>query len=440
MGYGKAGVGTLAQDGIAKPLFNTQFLGSTVPVDRFAFTSSTWSATVQSSVLAINPTGDLTASAYTQGRTYRVFPVWGESSTCVEFVLSFSGADDPTTGSMYWGIGTPPSGNGPHTGGDGLFFGINTANGVPTLNAYVNSGTNATITSSTLRTGARLTNENFLNHRYRIEVRRGEALFQIDDDAPIAIRIPALQFALPFYSDTAPIAFGVIGGGAPVIARQLNIASVTAYQRAYNASRPPGVIAGGQHNHISSYPPGFPFGGSTTNWPNTTYPGAVTPVNTAPAFSTPGGLYAINATAGSETDLQLFAFQNPDSTNVQQAKNLMITGVRIGEMYVTGVAVGATDHIFQWALAWGDVSGNLANPDSQVTGTGVRRIPLGSTRMPAASAVNFMAAGLPVFDFSAAPICVGALQRAVVLVKQSTGTATASLVFRGMVGLYGYWE
>ena len=154
-------------------------------------------------------------------------------------------------------------------------------------------------------------------------------------------------------------------------------------------------------------------------------------------YTTLGGQWAASAVVGAETDYALFGYQVPVGTNALPGKTLYITDIRIGETFVTGAAVG-TLTTFQWSVAVGSNNVSLATTDGAAA-VGPRRIALGSQVHAAAAAVGAMASGLPMISFATPLACPPGCFVHVIL-KMWSGAATASLVFRGTVGISGYFE
>lgn len=164
------------------------------------------------------------------------------------------------------------------------------------------------------------------------------------------------------------------------------------------------------------------------NYANSAAPASATLSNTAAGYTTLGGQYQFAAVAGAETDYALFAWTNPSPYM------FYCTGIRIGEMLNTVVAVATTASVFQWGAAFNSSAVSLATaaPYSPM------RVQLGTQAFAIAAAV---AATTPAIDWRpGTPIAVFPGRFLHVVMKQPIGTATATEIFRGSVAVDGFFE
>ena len=103
----------------------------------------------------------------------------------------------------------------------------------------------------------------------------------------------------------------------------------------------------------------------------------------------------------------------------------------------TGAAVATTATWLQWALGVGASAVSLATADAAATKSSAR-IALGNQVFPIAAAIGAQATRIDVnLD---APLVVNATEFVHVILKMPLGTATASQIVRGVVGINAYFE
>lgn len=167
--------------------------------------------------------------------------------------------------------------------------------------------------------------------------------------------------------------------------------------------------------------------GQTAQKANSGPPSTASLSNTVPSYSTYGGQFVFAAPAGAVTDFALFAWQAP------KGYQHLLTGVRIACL-IQGAAMSITPSILEWSLGVNSSSASLATADGAGT-WGPRRIPLGMQSW-LATAIE----GTGVADINQRfdpPLLVSSERYLHVIVQIPRGTATGSLVFRGVVLLTG---
>lgn len=164
------------------------------------------------------------------------------------------------------------------------------------------------------------------------------------------------------------------------------------------------------------------------SYANSAAPASATLSNTAAGYATLGGQFQFAAVAGAETDYALFAIQIPSPYM------FYCTGIRIGEMLNTVVAVATTASVFQWGAAFNSSAVSLATaaPYSPM------RVQFGTQAFAIAAAVGATAAGIQWTPGSPVPVFPGRFIH--VIMKQPIGTATATEIFRGSVAVDGFFE
>ena len=164
------------------------------------------------------------------------------------------------------------------------------------------------------------------------------------------------------------------------------------------------------------------------NYANSAVPASATLSNTAAGYTTLGGQYQFAAVVSAETDFALFGWQNPTPYT------FYCTGIRIGEMVNTVVAVATTASVFQWAAAFNSSAVSLATaaPYSPM------RVGIGTQAFAIAAAVGATA---PAVQWSpGTPMAVQPNRFLHIILKAWLGTATATEIFRGTVVVDGFFE
>lgn len=237
---------------------------------------------------------------------------------------------------------------------------------------------------------------------------------------------------VPLMAGSAPfsVRHAIVGGAASAV-MNARVTKYTITQGGFNTNRLwPTVMTGMGLSSVQSLTAGI------ANYANSTAPTSATLSNTAAGYTTLGGQFQFAAVAGAETDYALFAFQVPAATTAVTGRNLIIRGIWI-DTYNTGAAVATTSTLLQWALGVGSTAVSLATTDAAATRARAV-IPLGS---------QYFAIGAPVgantnrIDVNLdAPLVVEPSTYLHVILKMPIGTATASQIIRGVVGINGYFE
>jgi hypothetical protein len=176
--------------------------------------------------------------------------------------------------------------------------------------------------------------------------------------------------------------------------------------------------------------------GQTANNVNSTVPATGALSNTAASYTTLGGRFLLAAMAGAETDYALFGYLNPVPTTGITGRNLVIRGVWI-EVFNAVVAVATTPTVMEWSLGVGSTAVSLATAEAAAT-RAPRRVALGVSNFVVGALAGAKADRVDVnLD---APIVVEPGTFMHIILRVPYGTATATELFRGMVGINAYWE
>lgn len=390
--------------------------------NKHKYTTSTMTATWATLALNLNGGSSVAASVGAIVQSYKYFPLLGSGVLYIENVLQLSAA--PPTGQVSrWGWFTPGAATGDPTDGvyfnlsDGVLTGVINNNGVTTAVSLTFTFTPAT------------------NYKFTIAISQDEVEFWIDDvfygELPRQTATGAITAA---QSMPWAVQMRNTGAGASAVC-QVKIGSYSVSQGDIDTVRlwATQMASQGQTGIIQPSGSGV---GQTANYANSAAPASATLSNTSAGYTTLGGQFQFAAVAGAETDYALFAFQATSPQSQVSGKSLVIRGIWIDTMN-TGAAVATTATWLQWSLGIGATAVTLATADGAAT-RAAKRIALGNQVFPIAAAIGAQATRLDVnLD---APLVVDASTYIHVIVKMPLGTATASQVIRGIVGINAYWE
>jgi hypothetical protein len=404
--------------GIDTILFRGVFNHAGQDINRFQHQLSTGSITYAGGYAVIAST-----TAANQGamlKTWAQFPIVGTAQTWVEMDLSYS-AILTTSHIMEFGLGLPTTAIAAMP--DGVFFrysagellGVTNYNGTERLTA-------AFPALSVPEVG--------VDHKYSIAIGPNEVEFWIDDVLYAHLAAPTAKPGV--VSAASQPFFARVYSTAITTVQNLNIGAIVVSLGDVATSKPwADQCAGAGYSAVNAN-----LTGSTANWANSAVPATVVPTNLAASYATLGGQFLLAAAATAETDLILFAYLVPVSTPVITGRTLYITEVYIDSVN-TGATVAGTPTIMQWGLGVGSSAVTFATTDGAAS-KAARRMPLGVQ-----SWVVGALAGQGAESISRqcrAPLVVNPGEYVHVFFKWMVGTATASQVIRGVVGINGYWE
>ena len=401
-------------------LFSEAFVGSAINVFQWFQSTSTYTIAVLSGFLQTNSGGSVATGSCVVS-SYNQFPLIPGNTAFFNFAARTT-AGEATSKTIEMGVGFVTAGT---ASTDGAFF---QWNGSSFSAVVVNNSVSAT-RSLTMPA-------NSVTHNFTIAVHSDNVEFWIDD-----ILVASIPANAPDDSSLRP-------GSAPVFVRQYGTATVSAVSRIevseisvqvhgntmFRDQSDASSYAGG---NINTGQTGFASLLSQGNYANNTDPTSIIPINTGVgAFTTLGGNFAFNAPAGAANDLVLFAFQVPAASVTTAARTLHMTGINI-ETFNTGVVGAAGLHAFSWYIGFGATSVTLATVTDAAGVLATRRLAVGGQSFPTVAPIGHKAESIRhTFD---TPIVVRPGQYLHVIIKCLVGTATASQVFRGTVGINGYY-
>lgn len=391
-------------------------LGTAVNTRKWKTVLTTQTLTIAGARYELNSSGITTVNTGSMLQSWRVVPFYKANTTYVEFNVNWTAAP-VANWFAEWGVSNAATAIAAAT--DGVFFQITAGQfrGVcrnASVETYVDLG---------------LVLEEGVVHDFVIEITQGIVRFWHEGDLLGSVTVPNAQFGATS-QPTLPVMVRTYNGAvAPSIAIKLQCSAIQSSNGGADVNRLWPTQQAGMGNSAVQAPSGSTVG-QTGNYANSAAPASATLSNTAAGYTTLGGQFQFAAVAGAETDYALFGYQVP------AGQTLVIRGIWIDTMN-TGAAVATTATWLQWALGVGASAVSLATADGAATKSSAR-IALGNQVFPIASAIGAQATRIDVnLD---APLVVNATEFVHVILKMPLGTATASQVVRGVVGINAYFE
>lgn len=420
--------------GTDTPLLFSSFEGFTAPQSVFQLGAASFISGVFGGYWALNSSSLTTANACFNVRSYAPFTYTGTAPLYGTFRLREAN-EDATFATSEWGFGTLASAASIVAPTDGVFFRRAPGGALQGVISYGGTELVTVLTTTNAVPGDGVGSYSPTERStYLVVVGGAEVSFWVNNTLLATVPTPSTQVGPSLSSSLSAfcrVYSGVIVSSA---ARRVELGTVLVEQGDHNLNTPMSVLMAGQGAGSYQNQQGVAVG-QTTNWTNSTAPANATLSNTAASYTTPDGQFQFVAHANNEVDHALFAYLNPAGTNALPGKTFYVTGVRIGEMVVTGLATANATSFF-WACACGSTGVSLATVDG--TGTvAPRRKALGSQSFLASAAVGTQSPGffVPVDAMAVPPGCYWHI-----IIKQLNGAATASLVFRGTVTVIGFYR
>ena len=355
--------------GLDQTVFNTGFEGATVRTDLWNQSLSTMTVAQASGYFSLN-NGNATANGnYAIVTSRRMVPMFGTYPTYVD-IWAREANFNASNAISEWGIGFVATTTAPT---DGIFFRRNTSGVLKAVVNYAGTETEETIDTTNVppRSGVGTYDTSECNH-FLIVVHNDIANFWINDVLVSSISCPDAN-PLPTQASAQPIFVRVYNTGVASAARRIELGFI-------NAS-----IGDQNMNKLWSHALSGLGGGSYHTQQGSTTAGTVTRTNgahgwpasgtariagtwtgtSAPALNSLGGLWTSPAVSSiaSDTDYPVFAYLNPAGTTLAPGKTLYVTGVRVGEAYVsTGATINPI--LFSYIVTVNATSATTSTADS----------------------------------------------------------------------------
>lgn len=391
--------------------------------NKHRYLSNTLTMTWAGGFLNTNGSSVTTTGTGCQFSTYRHFPLQATGAVYAEAAMALT--NTPVTNwELNFGLFLPAAASttAPQ---DGVYWKVTSAG----VEGVINSAGTAVSTGVFTFTPA-------INrvYKYNITITDSEVEFWIDDVLYGEIS-RSTNLGSPMYAGSNPFAIRHHHIGATSAVIQAKFANYCVSMGDLDNVRLWATNKSGQGLSGVQYPSGM-TAGQTTNGANSTVPATGTLSNTAASYATLGGKFLFAAVAGAETDYALFAFLNPAPTTAITGRNLIIRGIWI-DTFNAVVAVATTPTVLEWTAAVGSTAITLATTDTAVARL-PKRIPLGIQTFVVGALAGAQA---PKVDVNLdAPLTVEPGTYLHIILRMPYGTATATELFRGQVGINAYWE
>ena len=383
--------------------------------------------------LTTNGSNITTTTTGTLFQTYRHFPIFSAAQTYAYFKLQFTGTWAVTNTTIDIGLYTSGQSN-PFAPTDGVYFRANSSglllvanyNGTEqTSSPFLVAAGGADFTPTLGESYDCILTVSDVGCVAWMDLKDGNGLVVVARLSTPATGVPLMAGSAPF-----TVRHAIVGGAASAV-MNCKVAKYTITNGGFATSRlwPTAMVGMGLSASQTMV-------GITSNYANSAAPASGTLSNTAAAFTTLGGQFQFAAVAGAETDYALFAYQVPAATTAVTGRNLVIRGIWIDSVNL-GAAVATTATLLQFAIATGSTAVSLATADAATTRARTP-ITLGYQSFAIGSPIGYSPPRIDVNLDS--PIVCEAGSYVHVILKMPLGTATASQIIRGIVGINGYFE
>jgi hypothetical protein len=391
-------------------------IGTAVNTRKWKTVLTTQTITVGGARYELNSSGINTVSTGSMLQSWKYVPMFKANALYTEFALNWT-SDPVANWFAEWGVSNVATATGALVDGvcfritAGQFRGVAVNNSVET---YVDLGAIPAIAQV---------------HDFAIEITQGVVHFWHEGDLLGSLVVPSTQFGSTSQSQLPVFVRTFNAAIAPSVAIKLQVSAIGVSNGGSDFSRLWPTIMGGMGNTALQSPTGTAVA-QTANYVNSTVPASATLSNTAAGYTTLGGQFQFAAVAGAETDYALFAYQVPTGTT------LVVRGLWIDTVN-TGAAVATTATLLQWALGVGSSAVSLATVDGAATKSPAK-LGLGMQTFPIGAAIGAQA--LPVDKNFDSSIVINSGEFLHIILKMPVGTATASQIIRGVIGINAYFE
>ena len=434
--------------GLDQTLFNASFEGTTLLTTLYNQLLTTQTTGQANGFLTLNNTPHTTTTTAAYVRTHRHFPTFGTYPTYLDLWIREANTT-ATNAISEWGFLflTAQTTQQPI---DGIYFRRTSGGslyGVVTNNS-VDIATTAAINTTNVpsRDGVGAFDPTESNH-YLIVYHNDVARFWINDVMVAELSCPAANAQFTSSSNT-PVGFRVLNTGAASAGRQLSVGFINVGFGDQNVNKPwshalCGMGAGSyQYQNGNTPGPTVTRGAATTGHPTsaTGRAAGTWTATSAPAINSLGGLWTSpsmnNGTIATDADFPVFAFLNPAGTATLPGKTLYVTGVRVGEAYVSTAA--STNPMF---LSYIIMVGNSASATNTADAAGTvagKSIVIGGHGFTSTETVGNYKPGFEMrFD---SPLMVPAGHYFHFIVRPFGTVASNTLAVTSSLAVNGYFE
>jgi len=400
--------------------FEEAFVGNSISLTKWKYLATTMTIGFNNNLVIMNAGNSVASGTNATIQSYKVL----EFVRGADRVIAWRARITAVVTGVVVEIGALVNTTGTAAPTGGAFFRLNAAGEL--------RGVVVTVAGSEIETAPIDIPSVFALHDWMIVVTTTGVYFQIDNVVVGSIAADSLSPA-PVVAEWAFAAVRLYNNTAVSQAVQVQVARcVTAYFGGSYQHR--GEFLAALAGDVGSQAIPGVAGSYLANWANSAVPAPISLSNTGTGYTNLGGQFIFSAVAAAETDYNAFTFQVPAGSVTSKPSTLLIHGITI-DTFVVGAAVGTTT-IFQWGIGYGGTQVSLAAADGN-TAKAVRRVPVGIQSLAAGAAIGAMA--VPISRTFTQPLPVNPGEYFNLILKMPTGAATASLSFRGLVGIDATW-
>jgi hypothetical protein len=431
--------------GVDQTLFNATFEGTTILTTTYNQLLTSMTVTQASGFMQLNNSASTTSGHAAYVRTHRHFPTFGTYPTYVDMWIRETNPT-ATNAISEWGLLflTAQATQQPI---DGIFFrrlsagplkAIITNNSVDVAEATIDT------TNVPARDGVGTFDATESNH-YLIAFHNDVVRFWINDVLVAEIACPAAQAQFSA-SSSNPVGFRVVNTGLASAARTLSVGYVNVGIGDQSTNKPWAHAMCGLGNGAYQLAQGNTPGPTVTRTNGAHgHPASTTAriagtwtATSAPALNSLGGLWTSPAisTLTSDADYPVFAFQNPTGTATLPGKTLYITGIRVGEAYVSAAA-STNSILLSYIVMVGNSASTTSTADAATTVAG-KSITVGGHGFISTEVVGNYKPGFEVrFD---SPLMIPAGHYFHFVVRPFGTVTSNTLVVTSSLAVNGYFE
>jgi hypothetical protein len=434
--------------GLDQTIFNSSFEGTSILTTTWSQLLTTQTTAQASGFMTLNSTvPTVTSGTAAYVRTWRHFPTFGTYPTYLDMWIK----EANTTASnciSEWGFLYLTSQTATQVV-DGIFF-RRISNGalyaIITNSSVDISTTLLNTTNVPSRDGVGAFDPTETNH-YLISYHNDTVRFWINDVVVAELACPSAYAQFTGSSNT-PVGFRVNNTGTASATRQLSVGFVNVGLGDQNVNKPWQHALAGLGAGAYQVQQGNTAGPTVTRTSGAAgHPASATAriagtwtATSAPALNSLGGLWTSpsmnNGTVASDADFPVFAYQNPTGTAVLPGKTLYVTGVRVGEAYVSTAA--STNPMFlSYILMVGSSASTTSTADGATTVSG-KSICIGGHGFTSTEAIGNYKPGFEMrFD---SPLMIPAGHYFLFVVRPFGTVASNTLAVTCSLAVNGYFE
>jgi hypothetical protein len=431
--------------GIDQTAFNCSFEGTTLMTTLWNQLLTTHTTAQASGFMTLNSTPSTATTTASYVRSHRHFPTYGTYPTYLDMWIKEANITS-TNSISEWGF-LFLTAQATQQVLDGIYF-RRIAGGalyaVVTNNSTDSTPVLITTTNVPSRDGVGVFDPTETNH-YLIVYHNDTIRFWINDVMVAEIPCPAANAQFTSSSNT-PVGFRVLNTGVASAGRQLSVGFVNVGLGDQNVNKPWSHALCGMGNGAYQVQQGGTPGPTVTRASGAAgHPASATAriagtwtATSAPALNNLGGLWTSPAISSLTTDADypVFAYLNPVGTTTLPGKTLYVTGVRVGEAYVSTAA--STNAIFlSYIIMVGASSATTSTADAATTVSG-KSLTIGGHGFTATETIGNYKAGFEMrFD---SPLMVPAGYYFTFVVRPFGTVASNTLVVTSSLAVNGYFE